>query len=123
MPIIRTMKSLRPVKRYFASAIAARNARAIEMATVVQTMIRLFFTSGQKNGVWIAARNWDRRMQREPRRVGADDLVVRLERRRDHPEAGKHHEDEEDDGHGVPAAARGSPAVHSASPMRTILRT
>src|SRR6266699_167128 len=58
MPIIRTMKSLRPVKRYFASAIAARNARAIEMATVVQTMIRLFFTSVQKNGVWIAVRKW-----------------------------------------------------------------
>ena len=65
MPIIRTMKSLRPVKRYFASATAARNASAIEIATVTRTMIRLFFTSVQKNGVWIASREvLERRVQR-----------------------------------------------------------
>ena len=55
MPIIRTMKSLRPVKRYFASATAARKARVIAIATVMSTMMMLFFTSVQKNGVWIAS--------------------------------------------------------------------
>ena len=56
MPIIRTMKSLRPVKRYFASATAARNASTIEIATASSTMITLFFTASQKNGLWIASR-------------------------------------------------------------------
>ena len=50
MPIIRTMNGFRPVKRYLASATAARNASTIESATVTLTMIRLFFTFSQKNG-------------------------------------------------------------------------
>ena len=56
MPIIRTMKTLRPVKRNFASATAARKASTIESATVTLTMIRLFSTSFQKNGRSIASR-------------------------------------------------------------------
>ena len=55
MPIIRTMNSFRPVKRYLASATAARKASVIEIATVTQTTIRLFLTSAQKNGLWIAS--------------------------------------------------------------------
>src|ERR687887_1343775 len=57
-PIIRTMKSFRPVKRYFASATAATNDTTIEIATAATTMIRLFLTSSQKNGRWIASRKW-----------------------------------------------------------------
>ena len=58
IPIIATMNSLRPVKRYFASATAARNASTIEASTAEQTMIRLFFTVSQKNGRAIASRKW-----------------------------------------------------------------
>ena len=58
MPIIRTMKSLRPVKRYFASATAARNASTIEATTVTTTMMRLFLTSSQKYGRAIASVKW-----------------------------------------------------------------
>ena len=50
IPIIRTMNTLFPVKRYFASATAAKNASTIESATVATTMIRLFFALSQKNG-------------------------------------------------------------------------
>src|SRR5205085_2503882 len=70
----------------------------------------------------------ERRVQRQPRRVDADDLVVRLERGRDHPEDREHHHAEDDEADGVPAgltraagAARRAHAV--ASPIRTILRT
>ena len=73
MPIISTMKSLRPVKRYFASATAARNASTIEIATATRTMIRLFFTESQKNGRWIASRE-----VRERRPCTDDHVGVRL---------------------------------------------
>src|SRR5438874_3866491 len=53
------MKSLRPVKRYFAGATAARNARAIDTVTVTLTMISVFFTSVQKNGVCTALEKWE----------------------------------------------------------------
>ena len=56
IPITSTTKSLRPLKRYRASATAARNASTIEIATVTRTTIRLFFTSSQKNGLSIASR-------------------------------------------------------------------
>ena len=69
IPITSTMKSLRPLKRYFASATAARNASTIEIATVTVTMIRLFLTSSQKYGLWIASRKcWSVGWQREPGR-------------------------------------------------------
>ena len=55
IPIIRTMKSFRPVNRYFASATAARNASTIEMATATTTMMMVFFTTSQKNALWIAS--------------------------------------------------------------------
>ena len=107
IPIISTMKSLRPVKRYFASATAARNASTIEAATATITMIRLFLTSSQKYGLLIASRKCDSvGCEREPRRREAVDLVVRLERRRDHPEDG------EDEDHEDGAARR---AFHAAA--------
>ncbi len=56
IPIIRTMKSLRPLKRYLASATAARNASTIEAGTATITMMRLFLTSSQKYGLLIASR-------------------------------------------------------------------
>ncbi len=56
MPITSTTKSLRPANAYRASATAARNETTIEIATVTPTTIRLFFTSTQKNGRWIASR-------------------------------------------------------------------
>ena len=97
IPIIRTMNSLRPVKRYFASATAARNASTIETTTVTITMIRLFLTSSQKYGRSIASRKCDeRRVEREPGRRAAVDLVVRLERRRDHPVDGEDHDHEDE---------------------------
>ena len=43
-----TMKSLRPVKRYFASATAATNASTMDAITVTPTTTRLFFTISQK---------------------------------------------------------------------------
>ncbi len=46
----RTTKSLLPVKRYFASATAARKATTIESATTAPTTIRLFLTVSQKYG-------------------------------------------------------------------------
>ena len=51
-----TTKSLLPVKRYFASATAARKATTIESATTAPTTIRLFFTVSQKYGRAIASR-------------------------------------------------------------------
>ena len=42
------------MNRYLARATAARKASTIEIATVTPTMIRLFLTSSQKNGSWIA---------------------------------------------------------------------
>src|SRR5579862_2706414 len=69
-PIIRTMKSLRPVNRYFASATAARKASAMAINTVTITTITLFFTSAQKNGRWIASVKW--------RIVGVDENQVGL---------------------------------------------
>src|SRR6266542_6207450 len=65
----------------------------------------------------------ERRVRREPRRRKADDLVVRLERGRDHPEDRKHHHDEDGDAEHVPAAATKRATVHSTSPSCTILRT
>ncbi len=47
---------MRPVKRNFARATAARNASAIESATATQTTIMLFFTPSQKYGRSIASR-------------------------------------------------------------------
>ena len=48
IPIIRTMTILRPVKRNFARATAARKASTIAAATVTETRMRLFFTLDQK---------------------------------------------------------------------------
>ena len=56
IPMMRTMKSLRPVKRNFARAIAASRASTIESVTATATMIRLFSTPFQKNGRFIASR-------------------------------------------------------------------
>ena len=50
IPITSTTKSLLPVKRYFASATAARNATTTESTTTTPTTIRLFFTVSQKYG-------------------------------------------------------------------------
>ena len=46
------------MKRYFASATAARNAITIEATTATTTTIRLFFTVSQKYGRAIASRKW-----------------------------------------------------------------
>ena len=56
IPMIRMMNALRPVKRNFASATAARKASTIESATVTLTTIRLFLTPSQKKGRLIASR-------------------------------------------------------------------
>jgi hypothetical protein len=56
IPITSTTNSLLPVKRYFASATAARNATTIERATTAPTTIRLFFTTSQKYGRAMASR-------------------------------------------------------------------
>ena len=56
IPIMRTMKIFRPVKRNFASATAARKASTIESATATDTTIKLFFTLDQKYGRLIASR-------------------------------------------------------------------
>src|SRR5205085_1177721 len=53
MPIIRTMKSLRPVKRNLASATAAKNASTIDTTTVTETTITELTTELQKCG-WSA---------------------------------------------------------------------
>src|SRR5262249_7503935 len=58
IPITSTMKSFRPVNRYFASAIAARKASTTAIATVTATTIRLFLTSVQKYWVCSATRKW-----------------------------------------------------------------
>ena len=49
-----TMNALRPRKPKRATATAARNASRIEIATTVQTTVRLLTTSFQKNGTLIA---------------------------------------------------------------------
>ena len=106
IPIIRTMKSLRPVKRYFASATAARNASAIEAATATRTTIRLFWTMlPEVRPVHRVAEVLERRREREPGRLGAVDVVVRLERGRDHPVDGEDEDDEEREPEQVPGAA------------------
>ena len=56
IPITSTRKSLRPLKRYFASAIAARNESTIASSTEKPTMITLFFASVQKYGRLTASR-------------------------------------------------------------------
>ena len=56
--IIVTMNVVRPEKRNFASATAARNASTIESATTTPTMITLFFRSVQKYGLWSASWKW-----------------------------------------------------------------
>ena len=58
IPIISTMNSLSPLKRYLASATAARKASTIAIATVTSTMMMLFLTSSQKYGWRIAFRKW-----------------------------------------------------------------
>ena len=60
IPIIATMKSLRPVNRYFASATAARNAITIEARTATTTTMTLFLTVSQKYGRAIASRKWSK---------------------------------------------------------------
>jgi len=60
IPIIATMKTFRPVKRYFASATAARNATTIAASTATTTTITLFLTVSQKYGRAIASRKWSR---------------------------------------------------------------
>ena len=68
----------------------------------------------------------ERRMQREPGRPERDDLVVRLECGRDHPEDREDHDHEHDEADRVPAGlprAATAPSGHSCTPMRTILRT
>ena len=117
------------MKRYRASAIAARNAITIEIATVTETTIRLFNTSRQKKGRLSASRKccsvgWSGNQVG----VSAVDLVVRLERRRDHPEDREDHHDEHGEPDGVPprladAAAVVAATAHCAVPIRTILRT
>ena len=73
-----TTKSLLPVKRYFASATAARNATTIESATTAPTTIRLFLTVSQKYGPRDrVAEVLQRRVVGEPRRREAVDLVSR----------------------------------------------
>jgi hypothetical protein len=64
-----------------------------------------------------------RRRRREPGRSQAVDLVVRLERGRDHPEDREDHHDEEDDADGVPAAATEDARGQSTSPILTMRRT
>ena len=49
------MKIFQPLKRYFASATAARNASTTESTTTTETTIRLFSRSSQKYGRWIAS--------------------------------------------------------------------
>ena len=56
IPISRTMKTSRPVKRNFESATAAKNASAIEIATVTPTMSIELTTELQKYGRSIASR-------------------------------------------------------------------
>ncbi len=78
----------------------------------------------------------ERRREREPRRRGAVDLVVRLEGRREHPEDGEDHHREDREAEDVPAppphrappapptrADRSLESGHVTSPIRTIRRT
>src|SRR5262245_46524484 len=58
IPIIRTISSLRPLKRYLASATAARNAITIDASTAMHTTTRLFRTVSQKYARSIASRKW-----------------------------------------------------------------
>ena len=67
IPITSTMNSLRPLKRYFASATAAKNESASAIATVASTTITLFFTSVQKYGRWIASLKCSASGESEPR--------------------------------------------------------
>ena len=84
-------------------------------------MIRLFLTSVQKYGRWIASvKCVERRVERDPRRRQADDLVVRLERGRDHPEHREHHHDEDGEPDQRPSRAG---ALHVSTPIRTMRRT
>ena len=62
------------------------------------------------------------RLDREPRRR-AIDLVVRLERRRDHPEDREGHDREESEAENVPAELACEAWAHSTSPTLTIRRT
>src|SRR5205814_10247582 len=57
---------------------------------------------------------------REPGRRQRDDLAIRLERRRDHPEDGEHHQREDGQADGVSACLL---EPHVSSPIFTILRT
>ena len=75
------MNTLRPVKRNFASATAARKASAIETATVMPTMITLFTTELQKYGRSIASRKcWSVGCTGNQLGVSLLMLVGRLER-------------------------------------------
>ena len=96
IPMIRTMNALRPVKRNFASATAARKASTIASATVTLTTIRLFLTPSQKKGRLIASRKCESVGCSENQvGVNAVELVLRLERARDHPVDRKRDHDEE----------------------------
>ena len=53
-PISNTRNALRPVKRYFSSATAARNASTIAIPIATSTTITVFFTSTQKYGLCMA---------------------------------------------------------------------
>src|SRR5579862_4397371 len=57
-PITSTMNNLRPLKRYLASATAAKNESTSAITTVETTTMTLFFTSVQKYGRWIASLKW-----------------------------------------------------------------
>ena len=46
------------MKRYLASATAARNASATDSATTTATTITLFLKLTQKHGLWIASVKW-----------------------------------------------------------------
>jgi hypothetical protein len=129
------MNILRPLKRYLASATAARNASTIDSATVTPTTTRLFSTAFQKNG-WslpeIASRKWSSvPFTGEPRRVEAVDVVVLLERCARHPVDGKDHDHEHCDADEVPARLTEPPPApcadrsgpHVVSSVRTIWRT
>src|SRR6478752_5464708 len=53
-----TMNTRLPVKRYLASATAARNASATLSTTTIETTITLFFRSVQNAGARIASVKW-----------------------------------------------------------------
>src|SRR5207302_3468107 len=58
----------------------------------------------------------ERRVEREPGRVEAVDLLVRLERGRDHPEDRERQDDQHEDADEIPGRPREAPAPAAARP-------